>query len=129
HHDAELRRGLLTFVVAGGGFSGVEVVAELNDFVRAVARHFRGIDPAELRVVLLHSQDRILPEMDHRLAGFAQRLLRKRGVEIRLDTRLAAATGQAAGLGDGTALPTRTLVSTGPPSPPPPAPPPPLPPT
>lgn len=115
--DAALRRGLLTFVVAGGGFSGVEVVAELNDFVRAVARHFRGIDPAELRVVLVHSQDRILPEMDSRLAEFAQRLLRKRGVEIRLDTRLAAATGQAAVLGDGTALPTQTLVSTVPSSP------------
>jgi len=117
HHDPALRRRLLTFVVAGGGFSGVEVVAELNDFVRAVARHFRGIDPAELRVVLLHSQDRILPEMDSRLAEFAQRLLRKRGVEIRLDTRLAAATGQAAVLGDGTALLTQTLVSTVPSSP------------
>jgi NADH dehydrogenase len=117
HGDAALRRGLLTFVVAGGGFSGVEVVAELNDFVRAVARHFRGIDPAELRVVLVHSQDRILPEMDRRLAEFAQRLLRKRGVEIRLDTRLAAATGHAAMLGDGTALPTQTLVSTVPSSP------------
>jgi NADH:ubiquinone reductase (H+-translocating) len=117
HHDPSLRRRLLTFVVAGGGFSGVEVVAELNDFVRAVARHFRGIDPAELRVVLLHSQDRILPEMDSRLAGFAQRLLHKRGVEIRLDTRLAAATGQAAVLGDGTTLPTQTLVSTVPSSP------------
>jgi NADH dehydrogenase len=117
HHDAELRRQLLTFVVAGGGFSGVEVVAELNDFVRTVARHFRGIDPTELRVVLVHSQDRILPEMDPRLAAFAQRLLRKRGVEILLDTRLAAATGQAAMLGDGTTLPTQTLVSTVPSSP------------
>src|SRR5258706_12866544 len=46
HGDAALRRGLLTFVVAGGGFSGVEVFAELNDFVRARARHFRGIDPS-----------------------------------------------------------------------------------
>jgi NADH:quinone reductase (non-electrogenic) len=117
HHDAALRRQLLTFVVAGGGFSGVEVVAELNDFVRAVARHFRGIDPAELRVVLVHSQDRILPEMDPRLATFAQRLLQKRGVEILLDTRLAAATGQAAVLANGTTLPTQTLVSTVPSSP------------
>ena len=50
------------FVVAGGGFSGVEVVAELNDFVRGALRSYRGIDPRELRVVLVHSQDRILPE-------------------------------------------------------------------
>ncbi len=59
--DPELRRQLLTFVVAGGGFSGVEVVAELNDFVRGVARNYLGIDPNEIRVVLVHSQDRILP--------------------------------------------------------------------
>src|SRR5205085_12487548 len=54
HHPA-LRRELLTFVVAGGGFSGVEVVAELNDFVHHVARHYPGLDPTELRVVLVQS--------------------------------------------------------------------------
>ncbi len=111
-HDPELRRELLTFVVAGGGFSGVEVVAELNDFVRSVARRYRGLDPRELRVVLLHSQERILPEMDERLALFAQRLLERRGVELRLKTRLAAASGHEAVLAGGERIPTRTLVST-----------------
>ena len=115
--DPELRRQLLTFVVAGGGFSGVEVVAELNDFVRRVARSYRGLDPAELRVVLLHSGERILPEMDASLALFAQRLLRDRGVEVRLGTRLGAATGLEAILKDGERIPTRTLVSTVPSSP------------
>jgi NADH dehydrogenase len=117
HHDDALRRSLLTFVVAGGGFSGVEVCAELNDFVREVAASYRGIDPKEIRVVLVHSQDRILPEMSEKLALFAQRILRKRGVELLLDARLAAATGEAAMLADGTAIPTRTLVSTVPASP------------
>lgn len=115
--DAELRRQLLTFVVAGGGFSGVEVVAELNDFVRRVAGRYRGIDPAEIRVLLLHSQDRLLPEMDEALALFAQKLLAKRGVEIRLRTRLEAASGVEAILGGGERIPTRTLVSTVPSSP------------
>ncbi|HET6896961.1 MAG TPA: FAD-dependent oxidoreductase, partial [Vicinamibacteria bacterium] len=69
-HNERLRRQLLTFVVAGGGFSGVEVVAELNDFVREVAPGYRGIDPREIRVMLLHSGDRILPEMDASLALF-----------------------------------------------------------
>src|SRR5262249_1960116 len=104
-------------VVAGGGFSGVEVVAELNDFVREVARHYRGIDPHEIRVVLIHSQGRILPEMDERLAAFAQKILAERGVEIMLDARLQAATGEAALLGDGTVIETKTLVSTVPASP------------
>src|ERR1051325_4760107 len=52
--DYETRRRLLTFVVAGGGFSGVEVVAELNDFVREAARSYRRISAGEIRVVLLH---------------------------------------------------------------------------
>jgi NADH dehydrogenase len=116
-HDADLRRELLTFVVAGGGFSGVEVAAELNDFVRAVLPQYPNLRQQELRVVLLHSQDRILPEMAEPLALFAQRLLTKRGVQLRLKTRLAAATGTAAVLAGGERIPTRTLVSTVPSSP------------
>ena len=115
--DAELRRQLLTFVVAGGGFSGVEVVAELNDFVRGVAKNYRGIEPREIRVVLVHSQDRILPELPEELARFAQKILRKRGVELLLNVRLAAASGEEAILKDGTRMPTRTLVSSVPSSP------------
>jgi NADH dehydrogenase len=116
-HDMVLRKQLLTFVVAGGGFSGVEVVAELNDFVREVAKNYRGLDPREIRVVLVHSQDRILPELPEDLARFAQKILEKRGVELMLNVRLAAATGEEAILKDGTRIPTRTLVSTVPSSP------------
>ena len=115
--DPELRRQLLTFVVAGGGFSGVEVVAELNDFVRGVARNYLGIDPDEIRVVLVHSQNRILPEVSEKLALFAQNILTKRGVELKLNTRLEAATGEEAILATGEMIPTRTLVSTVPSSP------------
>jgi len=115
--DPQLRRQLLTFVVAGGGFSGVEVVAELNDFVREVARNYRRIDPAEIRVVLVHSGDRILPEVTEKLALFAQKILQKRGVEIHLGARLEAATGEEAILNTGMRIPTKTLVSTVPASP------------
>src|SRR5204862_54731 len=61
--DPEFRRRLLTFVVGGGGFSGVEVIAELNDFLRGTARHFRSIRKDEIQCVLVHSGERILPEM------------------------------------------------------------------
>jgi NADH dehydrogenase len=115
--EEALRRQLLTFVVAGGGFSGVEVAAELNDFVREVACHYKTIDAADIRVVLLHSQDRILPEVSPRLAAFAQDILARRGVELRLGTRLEAASAEAAILSGGERIPTRTLVSSVPSSP------------
>ena len=110
--DPAFRRELLTFVVAGGGFSGVEAIAELNDFVRRMARSFPSIDPGEIRVVLLHSGDRILPEMAPDLALFAQRILARRGVEIRFNARLEVATPDAAILKGGERIATRTLVAT-----------------
>lgn len=110
--DPVLRRALLTFVVGGGGFSGVEAVAELNDFVRAAARSFRNLDPREIRVILVHAGARILPEVPRPLAVFAQDILMKRGVEIRFTTLLAGATADAALLQGGEAIPTRTLVAT-----------------
>ncbi len=110
--DRDARRTLMTFVVAGGGFSGVELGAELNDFVREVVRDYRGLERADLRVLLLHSGDRILPELDASLGRFAHRLLSRRGVEIRLGTRLAGATASAALLSNGDRVPTRTVVTT-----------------
>src|SRR6266852_6252535 len=115
--DPELRRALLTFVVAGGGFSGVEAVAELNDFVRAAAHSFRRIKAAEIRVILLHAAPLILPELPEDLAQFAQKRLQRRGVEIRLNTRLAGATAESALLEGGDRIPTKTPVSTVPAAP------------
>src|SRR5262249_35618575 len=110
--DPEFRRELLTFVVAGGGFSGVEAVAELNDFVRGLAKSFPSIDRHEIKVILLHSGDRILPEMSPNLALFAQKILAGRGVDIRFNARLEAATRDAAILAGGERIATRTIVST-----------------
>jgi NADH:quinone reductase (non-electrogenic) len=110
--DPEVRKGLTTFVVAGGGFSGVEIAAELNDFVREVVEDYPDIDPQDLKVLLLHSRDRILPELSEQLGRFAERVLRKRGVDIRLGCRLAGATASAAILNSGERIPSRTIVST-----------------
>ncbi len=110
--DTEVRQSLLTFVVAGGGFSGVEVAAELNDFVRKVAGNYRGIQFHEIRVVLLQGGRRILPELPEDLANFAHTILLHRKIEIRLETRIAGATADSAILNTGEKIPTRTLVST-----------------
>lgn len=117
--DPGLRREMLTFVVAGGGFSGTEVVAEMNDFVRGACRRvYRTIDPSELRVVLVHSGQRVLErELTAQLSDYATRTLAARGVELRLGDRLAAASAAVAILSGGARIPTRTLVSTVPSSP------------
>ena len=107
-----MRRKLLTFVVAGGGFSGVEALAELNDFVRAVARRYRHLDANEFRVVLVHAGPRILPEMPEKLSAYALALLRRRKVEVRLETGLEAVTADEAILSDGTRIQTKTVVTT-----------------
>src|SRR5262249_58145623 len=86
-----MRRTLLTFVVAGGGFSGVEAVAEINDFVRAAAGSYRNLLRDEIRVILLHARPLILPQLPPSLAEFAQPLLIKRGGEVRLNPPLAGA--------------------------------------
>ncbi|MEE9521363.1 MAG: FAD-dependent oxidoreductase [candidate division NC10 bacterium] len=115
--DPDLRSRLLSFVVSGGGFAGVEVVAELNDFVREVAKGYRHIDPAEIRVVLLQGATRILPELSEDLAEFAHRILERRKVEIRLNSLLAGGTGDYALLKGGERILTKTLVSTVPAAP------------
>jgi len=111
--NSERRQQLLTFVVAGGGFSGVEVAAELNDFVRHMAKQFRSFSAADIRVVLVHSGKQILErEVGQKLSAYAQRLLQGRGVELCLENRLKTATPDAAILSSGVRIPTKTLVST-----------------
>jgi NADH dehydrogenase len=110
--DPEMRRKLLTFVVGGGGFSGVEVIAELNDFVRAVKGNYLRLRNEPHRAVLVHSRNRILQEMAEPLALFAQKTLRKRGVEIILEDRLVAATSEKAILKSGVEIQSKTIVCT-----------------
>jgi NADH dehydrogenase len=116
--DPQHRRELLTFVVAGGGFSGVEVAAEVNDFVRHACRHYRHILPSEVQVTLIHSGERVLErELSVRLGEYAQRILKRRGVELLLKSRLHSASPGCAVLTDGRRIATKTLVSTVPSSP------------
>ncbi len=108
--DPATRLEMLTFVVAGGGFSGVEMVGELNDLVREAISYYPSITEEQVRVILLHSQERILPEMGPDTADYALKQLRKRGVEVRLEVRLAAATPNEALLQGGSKIATRTLI-------------------
>ncbi len=110
--DPDERRRGLTFVVAGGGFAGTEMIAELFDLVHSVLRYYPNIQPQDLRFALVHSGTRILPEISEELAGYALRKLRARGIEFVLGTRVAGATPEAVLLAEGKQIPTRTLVWT-----------------
>src|SRR2546423_3002133 len=106
------RQSLLTFVVAGGGFAGVETVAALNDFVREALPFYPNLCEDMLRVMLVHSGSAILPELGESLGSYAEKVLARRGVEICLKTRVKSLTESKVFLADGVSIPSRTLVWT-----------------
>lgn len=116
--DPELKKRLLTFVVGGGGFSGTEVVAEMNDFARILIKKSPSLNVEDLRVVLVHSKERLMDrELSPSLGEYAGKILQKRGVEIRFGEHLASATPQEAILKSGERIPAKTIVSSVPSSP------------
>jgi NADH dehydrogenase len=110
--DPAERAAMLTFVVVGGGFSGVETAAEVHDLVRGARRYFPALAGDPHRVVCVHSRDRILPELDERLGAHALRVLQKRGVEFRLSARTRAASREGVYLEGGELIASRTIVCT-----------------
>jgi NADH:ubiquinone reductase (H+-translocating) len=108
--DPAVRAAALTFVVVGGGFAGVEALAELQGLADAAVRFHPALAGAGLRWVLVEATGRILPELDERLGQWTLRALRRRGVDVRLHTRLASAAPDAVVLDDGTKMAAGTLV-------------------
>jgi NADH dehydrogenase len=109
---AALRRRLLTFVVAGGGFAGVETAAAINDFIHEALPFYPNLSADQVRVALVHSGAVILPELSAKLGAYAQKKLAARGVDVRLGRRVARMDDGAVVLDDGEALESCTLVWT-----------------
>ncbi len=109
---ADKREALLTFVVVGGGFSGIETAAEVLDLLRHCVRFYPVLRQQPARVVCVHSQDTVLPELSADLGRFAQRRLAHRGLEFVLGRRTRAVSGEAVYLDDGSVIPCRTVVCT-----------------
>jgi NADH dehydrogenase len=103
---------LMTVVVAGGGFAGIETIAAVNDFLRESLRFYPRIKPELLRLVVVHPGPVILPELGEELGRYAHRKLAARGVEIRTDVKVAEATDVGVTLSDGTHIACRTLIWT-----------------
>jgi NADH dehydrogenase len=113
--DPEERKKLLTFVIIGGGYGGIEVASEFREFFRQVTKKdYPHLHPDEARVLVVHSGERILPELVHtqpKLVNYAEKVLKKAGLEIHTNMRIVAATSEEAVLSDGTKIPTRTIIS------------------
>ena len=110
--DPVERRKHLSFVVAGGGFAGTEMVAEMFDLVHSVLRYYPSVPRQELRFMLIHSRDRILPELGPELADYAMRKLEARGIEFLLNTRVAGAGADGVLLSEEETIPAHTVVWT-----------------
>ena len=109
---AGLRAPLLNFVVAGGGFAGVETIAAMNDFLREAVRFFPHLREDMLRITLVSSGQIILLELGEKLGMYAQRKLKEQKVEIRSNCKVTAVTDHEVTLSDGTTVTTNTLVWT-----------------
>ncbi len=110
--DPVARKAMLTFVVAGGGFAGVETAAEIGDFIERVGHYYPNFPAQEVRVVLVHAGSRIMPEISEDLANYALRKLQKKKVEVLLNTKINSATAEFVELADKRRISTKTLIWT-----------------
>lgn len=111
--DPAMRASLLSFVVVGAGFAGVETCAELDIFVRRAARAYHNFRPADVKVRLVDGGERVLSEMRERLGEVTRRTLEKRGVEIRLGVFVASADERGVRLKDGSRVDGATIIWAG----------------
>ncbi|WP_377274231.1 NAD(P)/FAD-dependent oxidoreductase [Peterkaempfera sp. SMS 1(5)a] len=110
--DPAVRQAALTFVFVGGGYAGVEALAELEDMARYATRYYHNVTPDDLRWILVEATDRILPEVSPELGRYTVSELRGRNIEVRLGTRLESLTDRIVVLSDGSRFAARTLVWT-----------------
>ena len=112
HPDETERKAMLTVVVAGGGFAGAETAGAVNDLLREAIKFYPHLREDMLRIVLVHAGDVILPELSESLGRYAQNLLSRRGVEIRLKTAVTGYDGKNVTLNDGAKISTRLVIWT-----------------
>jgi NADH dehydrogenase len=110
--DPAARRKLLTFMVVGGGYAGIEALAELEDMARYACRYYESIRPQDMRWVLVEATGRIMPEVSPRMGVYTVERLMERGIEVFLDTRVKTMEDGNVVLDDGTEFETDTIVWT-----------------
>jgi NADH dehydrogenase len=111
-HSPEIRERNLHVVVVGGGYAGVEVLAELEDMARYATRYYHSIEPHDVKFHLVEAADAILPEVGPEMGVWTLEQLRKRGIDVKLQTRLESCVGGHVVLSDGTEFDSETVVWT-----------------
>jgi NADH:quinone reductase (non-electrogenic) len=110
--DEATRRALLTYVFVGGGYAGLEGLAELQDFAADVIDRYPRSRVAGVRFILVEARDRVMYEISADLAGFATAELRRRGIEVRTNTTVERVSSDSVELSDGEVVPCRTVAWT-----------------
>jgi NADH dehydrogenase len=110
--DEKLRQRALTFMFVGGGYAGIEAIAELEDMARDATRFYRSVDVAHMRWIMVEASDRILPEVSRDLAEYTVRQLEERNIEVRRNTKVESMIDGRVELSDGAYFETDTIVWT-----------------
>lgn len=112
HPDPERRKALTKFVVIGGGFSGVEVAGELEDFLVSAQRYYKGVNREDVSITVLQGTDRLLPELSEKLGHQTEKIFRRRGIDVRLNARATKIEHEKVILSDGEEIAGSTIVCT-----------------
>ena len=110
--DADLRKRMLTFTFVGGGFAGIEALAEIEDMARYATRQYNTIEASDLRFVMIEGAGRILPEVTEPMGEYALAELKKRGIEFHLNTFLSSCVDGHVVTSTGVEFDTETIVWT-----------------
>ncbi|MEU1588914.1 NAD(P)/FAD-dependent oxidoreductase [Micromonospora sp. NPDC005710] len=110
--DPDVRRSALTFTFVGGGYAGIEALAEMEDMARDALRYYPELKQDEVRWVLVEATQRVLPEVDRDMGAYTVQQLLKRDMDIRLDTRLESCVDGVVKLSDGDSFRSDTIVWT-----------------
>ena len=112
HADLERRKQLTSFIILGGGFSGVETAGELEDFINSAQRYYKNVERENCRIIIIHGTDRLLPELTEKLSKHTLENFKKRGIEVHLNVRAKQIEHEKVILNNGETLEAATIICT-----------------
>ncbi len=112
HADADRRKELTSFIILGGGFSGVESAGELEDFISSAQKYYKNVERKDCRISVIHGTDRLLPELSEKLSEHTLKNFKKRGIEVHLNARASQIEDEKVTLNNGETIEGATIICT-----------------